>query len=472
MKKATTAHDRRWLALALLCMAHLLIVVDVSAVNVALPSIGDEFKVSPEGLRWVVVAYSLTFGGFLLVGGRAADLLGRRAVFVSGLLLFSLASFVCGLAASESVLVAARAVQGLGAAILVPAALSIVFTTFEEEAERNRALGVFGAVGGSGLIAGVLLGGVLTTSLGWEWVFFVNVAIGLSSAVLAPLLITGSQGGATLRTLRSFDLAGATTGTAGLATLVYSVAEAEAVGWDSAQTLGLLVFAAVLLLAFVIVERRATFPLVPLDIFHQRVLISANAVAVLAGTAAYAIFFFVSLYLQQVLGYDPLLTGLAFLPLALMTIVFSNIASDAVTHFSPRPVLAAGFMLLAVSLLWLSCMSAGGAYLSNVMFPTLLAGAGLGFCFVPLTIAAVGSVSPERTGLASALISITQEAGGAVGLAVLVTIAGASTSDAASPEELTAGFQAALATGAGLALGGFMLTLMLVRSRSSRRSPS
>ena len=310
VKRTSEMREKRWLALALLCVAHLLGVVDVSIVNVALPSVGEELGFSPEGLQWVINAYILTFGGFLLLGGRIADLLGRRRVFVGGLVIFSVASLACGLAPSAWILIAARAIQGLGGAILVPSALSIVATTFEG-AERNRALGIFGAVGGLGFTVGVLLGGFITGSLGWEWVFFVNVPVGIAAAILAPFLIPESRAETAQAGSRSFDLAGALTVTAGLAILVYAVAGAGETGL-STGTLGLLALAAGFLVAFIIAELRAVSPLVPLGVFRTRTLTGANAVAALAGAGATSVFFFVSLYLQQVLGFDPLATGFAF----------------------------------------------------------------------------------------------------------------------------------------------------------------
>lgn len=464
MRKPREMRERRWLALALLCVAHLLGVVDVSIVNVALPSVGEELGFSPEGLQWVINAYILVFGGFLLLGGRIADLLGRRRVFVGGLVVFSLASLACGLAPSAWTLIAARAIQGLGGAILVPSALSIVATTFEG-AERNRALGIFGAVGGLGFTVGVLLGGFITGYLGWEWVFFVNVPVGLLAAVLAPLLIPESRAEASQR---SFDLAGALTVTAGLAFLVYAVAGAGAAGL-STGTLGLLALAATFLGAFVVAEARSSNPLVPLGVFRQRTLAGANVVAALAGAGATSVFFFTSLYLQQVLGFDPLATGFAFVPLALAIVVGANVASALVTRYGAGTVLTGGLLVLAVSFLWLGRIDAGGSYLGDVLFPSLLAGLGVGASVVPATIAAVGALPPEKAGLASGLITTAQQVGGALGLATLVAIAAVRTSvvadnagAAGAKEALAAGFRASLAAGALLAMLGAILALILV----------
>lgn len=456
--------ERRWLALALLCVAHLLGVVDVSIVNVALPSVGEELGFSPEGLQWVINAYILVFGGFLLLGGRVADLLGRRRVFVGGLVVFSMASLACGLAPSAWTLIAARAIQGLGGAILVPSALSIVATTFEG-AERNRALGIFGAVGGLGFTVGVLLGGFITGYLGWEWVFFVNVPVGLLAATLAPSLIPESRAEVGHR---SFDVAGALTITAGLAFLVYAVVGAGEAGL-STGTLVLLALAAAFLGAFVVAEARSSNPLVPLGVFRQRTLAGANVVAALAGAGATSVFFFTSLYLQQVLGFDPLATGFAFVPLALAIVVGTNVASALVTRYGAGTVLTGGLLVLAVSFLWLGRIDAGGSYLGDVLFPSLLAGLGVGASVVPATIAAVGALPPEKAGLASGLITTAQQVGGALGLATLVAIAAVRTSvvadnagAAGAKEALAAGFRASLAAGALLAMLGAILALILV----------
>ncbi len=319
--------ERRWLALGLLCTAQFMVVLDASIVNVALPSIGEALQFSQENLSWVVNAYVLTFGGFLLLGGRMADLLGRRRVFMSGLVLFALASLAGGFAESEGVLIAARAVQGLGAAIVSPAALSIVTTTFRDGAERNKALGVWGAVAGSGGAAGVLLGGVLTDGLGWEWVLWVNVPIGIVAALLAPRLIAESRSEA--RT-RSFDVAGAFSVTAGLSLLVYALVDATDAGWGSAQTIVLLAIAVALLAAFVAIELRSEAPLVPFRIFRIRTLTGANIVGLLIGASLFSMFFFISLYMQQVLGYSAIKAGLSYLPLALAIILSAGIGSALV----------------------------------------------------------------------------------------------------------------------------------------------
>src|SRR4051794_21631278 len=474
MTRNDTAVDRRWIALILLCVAQFVVVLDASIVNVALPTIGEALNFSESQLPWVVNAYVLTFGGFLLLGGRMADLLGRRRVFMGGLVLFALASLAGGLATTSGQLIAARAVQGLGAAILSPAALSIVTTTFHDGAERNKALGVWGAVAGSGGAAGVLLGGALTDGLGWEWVLWVNVPIGLAAAAISPMLLAESR---STGDRRHFDVAGAVSVTAGLSLLVYALVDANSAGWGSAQTIGLLAISAALLAAFVVIERRAPAPLVPFRIFRLRTLTGANVVGLLVGASLFSMFFFISLYMQQVLGYSAIKAGLSYLPLALTIIVSAGIASQLVTRVGYKPVLMTGMAFIAAGLIWFGQVSVGGGYVSDILGPSLLAAVGLGFSFVPVTIAAVAGVPGREAGLASGLINPSQQVGGALGLAVLATIANTRTDNVMSaaggnpadlPNALTEGFQAAFLTGAGFAVLGFVLALVLITQRDSR----
>ena len=463
--------DKKWIALVLLALAQFVVVLDASIVNVALPSIGRDLEFSQENLPWVVNAYTLVFGGFLLLGGRMADLLGRRRLFIAGLVLFGVASLLGGFAQTEGQLIAFRALQGLGAALISPAALSIVTTLFTEGAERNKALGVWGAVAGAGGAAGVLLGGVLTEFLGWEWVLFVNTPITIAAAVIAPRLLDESHSGAESR---HFDVAGAVTVTAGLSLLVYALVDANDAGWGSTQTIGLLALTAVLLAIFVAVELRSKAPLVPFRVFRLQTLRGANIIGLLIGMALFSMFFFISLYMQQVLGYDALKAGFAYLPLALTIIVSAGVASQLVTKVGFKPVLAAGLGLIAVGLVWFSQVSTDGTYVGDVLFPSLLAAAGLGFAFVPVTIAAVTGVSNSEAGLASGLINTSQQIGGALGLAVLAAVATNVTGDLAAvpreqvPAALTEGFQAAFLTGAGFAAAGALLTLLLISSRDSK----
>jgi EmrB/QacA subfamily drug resistance transporter len=470
MADAQTLERRRWLALALLASAQFVVVLDASIVNVALPTIGQALNFSQSNLAWVVNAYVLTFGGFLLLGGRIADLLGRRRVFIGGLILFALASLAGGLATNDGQLIAARAVQGLGAAILSPAALSIVTTTFRDGSERNKALGVWGAVAGAGGAAGVLLGGVLTDALGWEWVLWVNVPIGIAAAALAPSLIAESR--STSET-RHFDFAGAVSVTAGLSLLVYALVDAVDVGWGSTQTIGLLGASAALIATFVAIELRSASPLVPFRIFRLRTLTGANVVGVLTGASLFSMFFFISLYMQQVLGYSAIKAGLSYLPLAVGIIVSAGIASQLTTRIGFKPVLATGMGLIAAGLIWFSQVSVGGGYVTDILGPSLLAAVGLGFAFVPQTIAAVAGVRDHEAGLASGLINTSQQVGGALGLAVLATIANSRSEDlfaegSGRATALTEGFQSAFLAGAGIAILGLIAVLTLIRNRDSR----
>ncbi|MDO8185003.1 MFS transporter [Conexibacter sp. JD483] len=467
----------RWKALVVLAIAQFMVVLDASIVNVALPSIQRDLDFSDASLQWVVNAYTLMFGGFLLLGGRAADLFGRRRVFIAGLGLFSVASLVGGFATSSEWLIIARGVQGLGAAIVSPAALSIVTTTFTEGAERNKALGIWGALAGAGGAVGVLLGGMLTEWAGWEWVLFVNVPIGLLAAVLAPRFVRESRG----HEETSMDIAGAALVTSGLVVLVYALVDAEKAGWTSFQTLGLIGLSIVLLIAFVIVEQRLVkHPVMPLRIFRNRNVASADAVALLVGASLFSMFFFISLYLQQVLGYSALKAGLSYLPLALTIIVSAGAASQLVTRVGPKPILVLGLSLTAIGLLLFTQVSAGGSFLGDVLIPSLVVAAGLGFSFVPLTITAVAGVSHQEAGLASGLINTSQQVGGALGLAILSSISNSRFSDVlgAGPptagavrNALTEGFQLAFAVGAGFALVGVLLALLVVPRVRSEDMP-
>jgi EmrB/QacA subfamily drug resistance transporter len=463
--------DNKWLALALLATAQFVVVLDASIVNVALPSIGKALDFTQDDLSWVVNAYTLMFGGFLLLGGRLADLLGRRRLFILGLVLFSFASLLGGLAQSELWLILARGLQGLGAALVSPAALSIVTTTFAEGAERNKALGVWGAVAGSGGAAGVLLGGMLTEWAGWEWVLFVNVPIGIGAALIAPRLLAESRDETSTR---HFDLLGAITVTAGLALGVYALVDANNAGWTSTQTLGLGAVAILLLGAFVAVESRSRQPLVPFSIFKLRSLRGSNIVGLLIGMSLFAMFFFISLYLQQVLGYSALKTGLAYLPLALFIIFSAGGASQLVTRMGFKPTLIIGLLFVAAGLYWFSHVSEpGGTYLGDVLFPSLLAAVGLGLAFVAVTIGAVTGTKPDEAGLASGLINTSQQVGGALGLAILSSIANSRTESvakggASSLHALTEGFQLAFLVGCGFALAGVFFAAVLISSRDSR----
>jgi EmrB/QacA subfamily drug resistance transporter len=459
------------LALALLAMTQFVVVLDAAIVNVALPSIGKALDFSQDNLSWVVNAYTLTFGGFLLLGGRLADLLGRRRMFMYGLVLFSLASLLGGLAQSDIWLIVARGAQGLGAAIVSPAALSIITNTFAEGAERNKALGVWGAVAGSGGAAGVLLGGVLTEYLGWEWVLFVNTPIGIAAALLAPRLLDESRDEVENR---SFDVVGAVAVTAGLAILIYALVDAPQKGWGSTQTVVLGIVSVVILAAFVAWERGRSAPLVPFSIFRLRTLRGANIVSLLVAMSLFSMFFFISLYMQQVLGYDALKAGLSYLPLALTIIVSAGVASVLVTRIGFKITLVTGMLFVTGGLVWFAQVSPNGSYLGDILFPSLLAAVGLGFAFVAVTIAAVTGIRPDQAGLASGLVNTSQQVGGALGLAVLVAIANSTTSGQFSDGvrdravALTEGFQDAFMVGAGFAAAGAILAALLISSRDAR----
>jgi EmrB/QacA subfamily drug resistance transporter len=460
----------KWLALALLAAAQFVVVLDASIVNVALPSIGRDLHFSQDNLSWVVNAYVLVFGGFLLLGGRLADLLGRRRLFIIGLILFAAASLAGGLAQSEGWLIAARAVQGLGAALLSPAALSLVTVLFAEGSERNKAMGVWGAVAGSGGAVGVLLGGMLTEWAGWEWVLFVNVPIGIAAAIAAPRLLPESRNEGE----RHFDVLGAVTITAGLSLLVYALVDANNAGWGSVQTLGLSAIAVALIGSFYVIERRQQNPLVPFPgIFRIRTITGINVSAVLVAAALFSMFFFISLYMQNVLGFSPIETGLAYLPLAVGIIISAGGSAGLVTRFGFKPVLVTGLIVTAAGLLWFSQVSPDGSYVGDVLFPSLLAAVGLGLAFVSMTVAAVSGVETHEAGLASGLINTSQQIGGALGLAILATVANSRIDDLAAsgtpmPVALTEGFQSAFLVGAGLAVLGAVLATVLVSSKASR----
>ena len=463
--------ERRWTALILLCVAQFVVVLDASIVNVALPSIGRGLHFSEENLPWVVNAYVIAFGGFLLLGGRAADLLGRRRVFMVGLVVVAVASLAAGFATNQGQLIVARAAQGLGAAIISPSALSIVTTLFRDGAERNKALGAWGAVAGSAGAAGVLLGGILTDGLGWEWVLWVNVPVSLIALALTPGLIPESRSESATR---HFDAAGAVSVTAGLSLLAYALLDASSAGWGSTKIVSLLALSVVLLGAFVVIERRSKAPLVPFRIFRSRTLTGANVVGILLGASLFSMFFFISLYMQQVLGYSAIHAGLSYLPLAVTIIVAAGLGGQLVTRFGFKPILAAGMLFVAVGLAWFSQVSVGGGFLTDILGPSLLAAAGLGFGFVTSTIAAVSGVEEREQGLASGLINTSQQIGGALGLAVLSTIATTRTGHVLASgtsnlhNALTEGFQSAFLGGAVIAALGFVATLVLIRTRDSR----
>ena len=464
--------QRKWLALALLAAVQFMVVLDIAIVNVALPSIQTDLGFSQENLQWVISAYALLFGGLLLLGGRAADLLGRRRLFIIGTIVFSAASLLSGFAWSDDALIVARAFQGLGAAIITPAALSILTTTFTEGRERNAALGVWGAVGAFGAVAGVLLGGVLTDLLSWEWIFYINVPVGLTALVLTPFLLTESRD----VHVKSFDAPGAVLVTGGLITLVYAITQANGYGWSSAETIGLFAAAGALLAGFVGWELRAKEPLVPFAIFRGKTLTAANIAGLILGTVTFSMFLMLTLYMQQVLGYSPMKTGVAYLAVAGTAILWSGVAAQLVNRVGVKPVIALGMTFLTAGLLYFTQVSVDGSYVGDLLPGFLVIAAGLGFSFVPISIAALAGVQHSEAGLASGLFNTSQQIGGALGIAALSAIATSRTSDSiasgtAQPQALTDGFEAAFIWGGVVAAIGIVVALVLVR-RSELETPA
>jgi EmrB/QacA subfamily drug resistance transporter len=455
---------KKWYALALLCVVQFMVILDVAIVNVALPSIKVDLGFSDDSLQWVISAYALVFGGFLLLGGRSADLLGRRRVFFGGLIVFGVGSLLCGISWSEASLITSRVIQGLGAATISPAALSILTTTFAEGRERNIALGAWGAVGGFGAAAGVLFGGILTDLLAWNWIFLVNVPITLAALALTPFLLSESRDARA----RSFDALGAVLVTSGLMLTVLAITKGHDWGWGSARTIGVFAVSAALLVAFVGWERRHPEPLMPLSIFRLRTLTAANVSGFILGTMLFAMFLMLTLYMQFVLGYSPLKTGVAYLAVAGTSIIWANVAAQVVNRMGVKPTLVFGMAMMTVGLLYFTQVSVGGSYWSDLFPGFLIIGLGLPFAFIPITIAAVAGVRHQEQGLASGLINTTQQIGGALGIAVLSTVANTTaTSDQAAgvpvPEALTHGFQNAFWVGVGVAAAGVLVSLVFVR---------
>ncbi len=462
-----TSQDRKGIALLLLCAVQFMVVLDIAIVNVALPTIKTALDFKETDLQWVINAYTLTFGGLLMLGGRSADLLGRRRMFLAGLVLFSGASLVCGLSTSEGMLIAARAVQGVGAAIISPAALSILMTTFSEGAERNKALGIWGAIAGTGGAAGVLLGGVLTDQLNWSWIFYINVPVGALVIALGPRFLRESR----VEGRRAFDLLGAVLVTGGLSLLVYALVQTVDHSWTAPRTIAMFVGAFVLLGGFIATEQRAASPLMPLRLFRNKSLAGANVVGLMLGASIFSMFFLLTLYMQQVLGYSPLRTGIGYLLVASVIVVSAAASQALVTKIGVRTVLATGMGLTVVGLLYFSQISVGGSYVGDLAPGFILTGVGLGFSFVPVTIASLVGVEMNDAGVASGIINTSQQIGGALGTAILSTVAFTRvtdylTSHAAAPDLLLRadvdGFSVAFLVGAGLAALGFLATLTMV----------
>jgi EmrB/QacA subfamily drug resistance transporter len=463
---------RRWLALAVIVTAQFMVVLDVAIVNVALPAIKSNLHFSQPNLQWVISAYAIFFGGFLLLGGRLGDILGRRRLFMVGISLFTASSLLCGIAWSEPSLIAFRAVQGLGGALLAPAALSILITTFTEGRERNLALGLWGAASGSGGAAGVLLGGVLTSYFSWSWVFFLNIPVGVAVIAVSPWLLRESRADVAHR---HFDFSGAITVTSSLMLLVYAVTRTAVSGWGDPMTLLLLAGSAILLGAFVAIEWRSQAPLLPLGIFRNRTLSAANAIAVLVGSIAFSQFFLQTLYMQQVLHYSAIETGVAFVVSTLAIVIFANVGQMLVSRIGVRNVLTTGLVLTTVSLALLTRIPAsGGTYLTDLFPAFLLSGIGLALVFVPMTIAGLTGVSGADAGVASGLINTSRQVGGAVGLAAVSSIAAAyaghgTLSAAARASDLTRGFQVGFDVLTGITLLAAVVTFCFIPRHATVR---
>ncbi len=460
----------RWRAFAVLAVAYFMTIVDLTIVNVSLPTIGRDLHFSATNLQWVATAYALTFGGFLLLGGRAADLLGRRRVLMAGLGLFSAASLACALATGDGFLIGARAVQGIGAAVMLPASLSIVMNMFEEGAERNKALGIWGALAASGATVGLVLGGLLTRYAGWQYIFYLNVPIAIATLLLVPRTVPESR---LATTRRRFDALGALTGTAGLALLVDAVSQAPQYGWGGTRTIAVLAAAAALLVAFVVTESRVESPLLPLEIFRRRTLTGANTAGLLLGASFYAFFFVGTLYMQEVLHYSPLQAGVAWLAASITSVGLAGLSQYLVTRIGPKIVMAIGMTLIGTGVLWATQVPVHGHYIGNLLGPFAVAGAGTAFAFIPISIAGLAGVEEHRAGLASGLLNTSQQLGGAIGIAIASSVAASHTkvllhAGHAVPAALTGGFQQAFLVLGAIALLALPAIFTLVR----RNEPS
>src|SRR5438067_5039820 len=465
MSTESQVQVHRWRAFAVLVVSFFMTIVDLTIVNVALPTIGRKLHFSESNLQWVVTAYELTFGGFLLLGGRAADLLGRRRILMLGLAMFTAASLACGLATGEAFLIGSRAVQGLGAAIMLPAALSIVMNMFEEGAERNKALGIWGGLGAAGATVGLIAGGVLTRYAGWQYIFYMNVPVGVTALALAPRVVPDSRLAATRR---RFDALGAIAGTGGLVLLVDAVSQAPQYGWGATRTVAVLAASAALLAAFVVIESRVSSPVLPLSIFRLRTLAGANVAGLLLGGSFYAFIFVGTLYMQEVLHYSALQTGLAWLAASLTSVALAGLSQALVTRGGAKIVMAVGMTLIGAGVLWASQVPVHGHFASNLLGPFVVAGAGTAFAFIPISIAALAGVAEHQAGLASGLLNTSQQLGGALGIAIASSVAVSHTSvllhaGHAMPAALTGGFQRAFWVLGAIALIALPAIFRLVR---------
>jgi EmrB/QacA subfamily drug resistance transporter len=470
------------LALGVIASAQLMVVLDATIVNIALPHIRDALHFSQTSLAWVLNAYTLTFGGLLLLGGRMGDLFGRRRMFITGVLLFALASLAGGFAQDQTMLLAMRALQGIGGAIASPTALALITTTFAEGPARNKAFGVYAAVSGAGAAIGLILGGVLTDALSWRWVLFVNAPIGIALAVAAPFVTDDNA-----RNTGRLDIAGALTSTLGMASLVYGLIHAASDGWSDAVTVVALAVAVPLLVAFVVVEARTPQPLMPLRLFRDRTRVGTYVVMLIVGAAVFAMFFFLTQFVQEVLGFSPLKAGFAFLPVSAVIVVMAQVASRLVTKLAPRNLIASGTLLAGGGLWLLSHLSVHSTYATGIVPPMLMIAAGMGLIFVPITLGAVAGVAPEDSGIASAMLNVGQQVGGTLGLSALITVFGSAFDHrlhsllaglsgpptqqaklALLQQATVHGWDSAFRVGAYFALAGFVATLVLIRAESPR----
>ena len=456
----------RWRAFALLAVAYFMTIVDLTIVNVSLPTIGWHLHFSESGLQWVVTAYGITFGGLLLLGGRAADLLGRRRIFIVGLSVFTAASLACALARNDAFLIVMRGLQGVGSAIVLPAALSIVMNMFAEGADRNKALGLWGAIGASGATVGLVTGGLLTRYVGWEYIFYLNVPIGLAAMALAPRVVPESR----LETARRrYDPLGAITVTGSLLVLAYSITTAPQDGWATAKTITLLAVSAVLLASFFVIESRVDEPLLPLRMLRMPSVAGANLAGLLLGASFFTFVFVGTLYMQQVLGYSALKTGIAWLATSLTSVAFAGLSQFLVTRIGAMPVMATGMALIAAGLGWATRMPVTGQFWADIAGPFVVTGIGTAFAFIPISIAGLSGVADRDAGLASGLLNTAQQLGGALGVAVASTVAATHTRSLATAGHvrlaaLTGGFQWALWVCAAIAAAGVLVSLIVPRS--------
>jgi EmrB/QacA subfamily drug resistance transporter len=465
LTSATIRASSPWLVLVLVCLAQFMVVLDATIVNVAMPAIGRDLELGETDLQWIVNAYALMFGGFLLLGGRAGDLVGRKKIFLAGVAVFTVASLLNGLATSSELLIAFRGLQGLGAALVAPAALSIVTTSFAEGPDRTKAMGVWGAIAAGGGAVGLLLGGVLTDLLSWEWIFFINVPVGIAAFLLSLRLVPESRDE---HMHRSFDLAGAVTVTGGLVSLVYAIVKATEDGWTSATTLGFGALALVLLASFVVIESRAKAPLVRLSILRVPTIAAANTSMFLVASGLFAMFFFASLYIQGILGYSPIEAGLAFLPFTAGIVVAAGAAQQLIPRLGVRATSLVGISIATAGMLWLATIGPQGSYIADLLGPILAMSFGMGLTFVPMTLVATSGIDADDAGLASGLFNTSQQIGGALGLAVLTTIAVNVTEGSTSATPAAAivdGYSAAFIAGAGLMLAGAGAIVAILRRR-------